>query len=138
MLDINKPDAMERCVPEPEGNRHICETFARPGFVRAGAVIRTDPEGRVQSLFVNSSSLGTLEIDRTGALTCHSWETEDQAKSASYLARCYPVILHNGSEDHSFALRILSDVCTTLGRDDIRELAEQLLRREESVRYGPR
>lgn len=126
-----------RTIDGQSGPRHIFETFTRPGFVRAGAVVQMSSDDRVESLYLNSSEYGTVEIDASGALTCHSWETEDQAKSGSYLSRRFPVILHNGSESSSYALQVVEDVAALTGRGDLLELAQGLLGGDRALRFLP-
>ncbi|MCL2800469.1 MAG: hypothetical protein FWD28_01745 [Treponema sp.] len=51
-------------------------------------------------IYIYNSEYGTIEIVN-GKKEMHKWETEDEAKTGSYLNRNYPIIGLNGVSDDS-------------------------------------
>lgn len=94
----------------------------RKGFVRSSIVIKYNPIDRsTPSIYITHYLFGIIEIDE-GIKSVHTWETESQAQSGSYLSRRYPVTLMNGiNNDSDFELNFLGALST-----DIKEFSNDL------------
>ena len=86
-------------------------------------VIYLDGAGLIEKIFFSSDDHGTVEWrNGTGLAECHRWESEDQAKSKSYLSRRYTTILSNGAADTEFARDvIIPDILDRLRDGDLAE-----------------
>ncbi len=94
----------------------------RKGFVRSSIVIKYNPIDRsTPSIYITHYLFGVIEIDE-GIKSVHTWESESQAQSGSYLSRRYPVTLMNGvNNDSDFESNFLGALST-----DIREFSNDL------------
>ncbi|MCB1306600.1 MAG: hypothetical protein KDK30_00395 [Leptospiraceae bacterium] len=105
-------DRYRTTLQDQNGERRlIIEELLRDDFIRRAVVFTLDEESRAESIFFNSSDLGTVYWDpENGLHDCRSWETEDHAREGTFLQRHYPIILHNGVQNDMYAHRIVSDV----------------------------
>ena len=82
--------------------------YLRTDFVAKSMVIYLDSSGIIERIFFSSDDHGTVEWrNGAGLVDCHRWESEDQAKSQSYLSRRYTTILSNGAVDTDYARDVI-------------------------------
>jgi len=97
--------------------------YLRKDFVAKSMVIYLDTTGIIEKIFFSSDDHGTVEWrNGSGLVDCHRWESEDQARSQSYLTRRYTTILSNGAVDTEFArVVIIPDILDRLRDADLAE-----------------
>jgi hypothetical protein len=97
--------------------------YLRKDFVAKSMVIYLDSAGIIEKIFFSSDDHGTVEWrNGSGLVDCHRWESEDQAKSQSYLTRRYTSILSNGAADMDYARNvIIPDILDRLHDADVAE-----------------
>ena len=97
--------------------------YIRSEFVAKAMVIYLDGANMIEKIFFSSDDFGTVEWKNgTGLADCHRWESEDQAKSKSYLSRRYTTILSNGALDIDYArAMIIPDILDNLNDGDVAE-----------------
>ena len=97
--------------------------YLREDFVAKSMVIYLDGAGIIEKIFFSSDDHGTVEWrNGSGLADCHRWESEDQARSQSYLTRRYTTILSNGAVDMDYARNvIIPDILDNLSDADVAE-----------------
>ena len=120
------------------GKKYYFEMYTHSDFVSNALVITTDPEDKIIGMFFNTAELGTADIDHEhGLVSCHSWESEDSAKETSFLARNYPIILHNGFENADFAKRIMTLVLENIGSQYLMDITRKFCdKKSDDVYYN--
>lgn len=110
-----------------EGVKYYFVSHLRRDFVERSVVLLVDERGYMKSLFFTSHRYGSAEwLNGEGLVSCHAWESGDDAQSATYLTRRYTVRLSDGVVDTNYAVKnIIADV---LGGMADREFAAFLLR----------
>lgn len=90
-------------------------SYVRPEFIERALLVAFE-DGRIVELYFSSNAYGTARwTEQSGLVDSHRWESEDEARSGSYLARRYPIILENGPVSDAYALRaIVPDVLDAL------------------------
>jgi len=108
-------------------------SYLRENYVAKSLVIYLDRNNIITSMFFSSNSYGTVEwINGSGLKNCHKWESEDEAKSQSYLTRRYTAILSDGAADNDYALDlIIPDILDNLYDDNITEWIRDILQVKE-------
>jgi len=138
LQDLQRSGRMkiDRVEDTQEGRKYSFLRYSREDFVSLALVIRVDKNSVLQNIFVNSAELGTAEIDAAdGLVSCHSWENEDSAREVSALARRYPIILHNGSEDGLYARKIIEQVTLELGDEHLKDLVFAFCAGEQGLTF---
>lgn len=101
-----------------EKNNRIIKfkSFLKEDFIERALIITLDSDDAVQKIYFSSNNYGTAEwIRKSGIYEAHRWETEDDLRSISTLARRYPVILQNGKVPIDYTMsRIVPDVLDNL------------------------
>jgi hypothetical protein len=92
------------------------KSFLKEDFVERALIITLDKNDTVQKIYFSSNDYGTAEwIKGSGICEAHRWETEDDLRSISTLARRYPVILQDGKVPIDDAMsKIIPDVLDNL------------------------
>ncbi len=93
-----------------DGIDFIYEHFRHEEFIQHALIITTDADRKVKRLYFNSFELGTLHVGRDGSITCHRWETEDEAQNASRNSRHFTTISGVQSDDRALADAIIRNV----------------------------
>lgn len=120
-----------------EGKKIAFASFLRKDYVAKSLVMYLDGSDIISKMFFSSDTYGTVEwINGRGLQNSHRWESDDQAKSLSYLTRRYTAILSDGSVDTEFARDfIIPDILDNLDNADTAEwIADILNTREYLVR----
>ena len=107
--------------------------YLRQDFVAKSMVIYLDSAGIIEKIFFSSDEYGTVEWrNGTGLAECHRWESEDQARSKSYLTRRYTTILSNGVADLDYArMVIIPDILDNLSDGNVAEWISDIVRTRE-------
>lgn len=115
------------------GKKIAFASYLRKDFVAKSMVIYLDRSNVIASIFFSSDIHGTAEwINGSGLTKSNRWESDDQAKSGSYLARRYTAILSNGSVDDNYAKNtIIPDILDHLESADIAEWVADILQTKE-------
>ncbi len=115
------------------GKKIAFASFLKKDYVAKSLVIYTDSSNVITGIFFSSDVHGTVEwINGSGLKNCHQWESEDQARSQSYLTRRYTAILSDGSVSTDFARDfIIPDILDNLDNADIAEWVADILRVRE-------
>ncbi len=92
------------------------KSFLKENFVERALIVTLGKNDTVQKIYFSSNDYGTAEwIRGSGIYEAHRWETEDDLRSVSTLARRYPVILQNGRVPIDDAMsKIIPDVLDNL------------------------
>ena len=115
-------------------------SFLRENYVAKSLVIYLDRNDIISKIFFSSDTYGTVEwINGSGLNDCHKWESEDEAKSQSYLTRRYTAILSDGAAGNDYAQEhIIPDILDNLYDDNIAEWIRDILQvREYLVPLDP-
>lgn len=88
----------------------IYEHYRHKDFIQHAIVITTDANRKVKRLYFNSCELGTLHVGRDGSVTCHRWETEDEAQGASAISKHFTTIGSVESKERELAEAIIRNV----------------------------
>ncbi|HNW29113.1 MAG TPA: hypothetical protein PKN50_11595 [Spirochaetota bacterium] len=121
-------------VEDTESGKKIAfASFLRKDYVAKSLVIYIDGNNIITGIFFSSDVHGTVEwINGSGLKNCHRWESEDQAKSQSYLTRRYTAILSDGSASADFARDfIIPDILDNMSNADVAEWVADILRVRE-------
>ena len=121
-------------VEDTESGKKIAfASFLRKDYVAKSLVIYIDGNNIITGIFFSSDVHGTVEwINGSGLRNCHRWESEDQAKSQSYLTRRYTAILSDGSASADFARDfIIPDILDNMSNADVAEWVADILRVRE-------
>ncbi len=121
-------------VNDTESGKKIAfASFLRKDYVAKSLVIYLDEANLITGIFFSSDTHGTVEwINGTGLKNSHRWESEDQAKSQSYLTRRYTAILSDGSAGSDFARDfIIPDILDNMENADVAEWVGDILRTRE-------
>ncbi len=116
-----------------DGKKIAFASFLRKDYVAKSLVIYLDGSGVISRIFFSSDTHGTVEwINGRGLQNSHRWESDDQAKSRSYLTRRYTAILADGSVDTEFARDfIIPDILDNLDSPDTAEWVADILNTRE-------
>jgi hypothetical protein len=108
-------------------------SYLRENYVAKSLVIYLDRNNIINKMFFSSDTYGTVEwINGSGLKNCHKWESEDEAKSQSYLTRRYTAILSDGAADNVYAQnRIIPDILDNLHDENIAEWIRDILQVRE-------
>jgi len=108
-------------------------SYLKKDYVAKSMVIYLDRSDIITHIYFSSNDYGSVEWKNGVGLTdCHRWESEDQAKSPTYLTRRYTAILSDGAEHADYAKRfILPDVIEHLGDNDLADLVSDILHARE-------
>ncbi|HOT44041.1 MAG TPA: hypothetical protein PLM53_08335 [Spirochaetota bacterium] len=121
-------------VEDTESGKKIAfASFLRKDYVAKSLVIYIDGNNIITGIFFSSDVHGTVEwINGSGLKNCHRWESEDQARSRSYLTRRYTAILSDGSASADFARDfIIPDILDNMENADAAEWIADILRVRE-------
>ncbi len=121
-------------VEDTESGKKIAfASFLRKDYVAKSLVIYIDGNNIITGMFFSSDVHGTVEwINGSGLKNCHRWESEDQARSRSYLTRRYTAILSDGSASADFARDfIIPDILDNMDNADRAEWVADILRVRE-------
>jgi hypothetical protein len=115
------------------GKKIAFASFLKQDYVAKSLVIYLDGNSVITGIFFSSDAHGTVEwINGSGLKNSHRWESEDQAKSRSYLTRRYTAILSNGSAGTDFARDyIIPDILDNMESAEVAEWVADLLRTRE-------
>ena len=115
------------------GKKIAFASFLRKDYVAKSMVIYIDGNGVIAGIFFSSDVHGTVEwANGSGLKNPHRWESEDRAKSRSYLTRRYTAILSDGSTSSDFARDfIIPDILDNLQDADVAEWVADILRTRE-------
>jgi hypothetical protein len=108
-------------------------SFLRENYVAKSLVIYLDQNDIISKMFFSSDNYGTVEwINGSGLKNCHTWESEDEAKSRSYLTRRYTAILSDGPAGNDHAREhIIPDILDNLYDDNIAEWIRDIIQVRE-------
>jgi hypothetical protein len=108
-------------------------SYLRENYVAKSLVIYLDRSNVINKMFFSSDTYGTVEwINGSGLKNCHKWESEDEAKSQSYLTRRYTAILSDGAADNAYAQnRIIPDILDNMNDENIAEWVRDILQVRE-------
>jgi hypothetical protein len=108
-------------------------SFLRENYAAKSMVIYLDQHDIISKIFFSSDKYGTVEwINGSGLKNCHKWESEDEAKSQSYLTRRYTAILSDGAAGNDYAQDlIIPDILDNLNDDNIAEWIGDVLQVRE-------
>jgi hypothetical protein len=120
-------------APTDTGKKIAYAYYLRKDFVAKSMVIYLDGAGIIQKIFFSSDDFGTVEWKNgTGLAESHRWESEDQAKSKSYLTRRYTTILSNGVADMDYARSvIIPDILDNLSDAEVAEWIGDIVQTRE-------
>jgi len=98
-------------------------SFLKKDYVAKSMVIYLDATAIISKIFFSSNDHGTVEwINGQGLRNSRAWESEESAKSQSYISRRYTAILSNGAAGNDFAReRIIPDILDNLADGEIAE-----------------
>ncbi len=115
------------------GKKIAFASFLRKDYVAKSLVVYIDRNNVISGIFFSSDIHGTVEwINGSGLKNCHQWESEDQAKSRSYLSRRYTAILSDGSVTMDYARDfIIADILDNLASADVAEWVGDILHTRE-------
>lgn len=115
------------------GKKIALASFLKKDYVAKSVVIYIDRNNNITGIFFSSDTHGTVEwINGSGLKNSHRWESDDQAKSRSYLTRRYTAILSNGSAGADFARDfIIPDILDNLESAEVAEWIGDILRTKE-------
>ena len=129
-MDKLKLVALDNFEPE---KKISFASYLRENYVAKSLVIYLDRNNTISKIFFSSDSHGTVEwINGSGLKNCHKWESEDEAKSQSYLTRRYTAILSDGAAGNDYAQDfIIPDILDNLYDDNIAEWIRDILQVRE-------
>lgn len=120
-------------LEEGEVKKIAFASYLKKDYVAKSMVIYLDGNDIITHIYFSSNNYGSVEWKNgAGLKDCHRWESEDQAKSPSYLTRRYTAILSDGAEHTDYAKRfILPDVIEHLEDNDLADLVSDILHTRE-------
>ncbi|MBN2158413.1 MAG: hypothetical protein JW807_03385 [Spirochaetes bacterium] len=132
MDDINKIRFVSVELTDT-GKKIAFASFLKKDYVENSMVVYLEKNDIIGKIFFSSHVHGTVEwINGAGLKNCHRWESEDQAKSPTYLTARYTSILSDGAVDANYAREtIIPDVLDNLYDADIAELVSDIVQVKE-------
>ncbi|OHD66994.1 MAG: hypothetical protein A2176_16095 [Spirochaetes bacterium RBG_13_51_14] len=131
--------------PTESGKKISFASYLKRDYVDKSLVIYLDRTGIIEKIYFSSNSYGTVEwINGAGLKNCHTWESEDEAKSHNYLSKRYTAILSDGAAAPDYArTRIIPDILDYMDDADSAEWISDILNVREYLvpvdvsRFGP-
>lgn len=98
-------------------------SFLKKDYVDMSMVIYLDANNIISKIFFSSNDHGSVEwINGQGLRNSRAWESEESAKSSSYLTRRYTAILSDGVAGNDFARKhIIPGILDNLASGEIAE-----------------
>ena len=97
-------------------------------------IIYNEDENKFIKVYFYNSEYGTIEI-KNNKKEIHKWETEDEAKSGSYLKRNYPIIGLNGiTTDKHLENKIIEENLKYIKKLNVKEKEMEII--NKTIQYS--